>query len=314
MVQAPNTYPDWIKRKLPIELDLGQNVLTNFPLRSAVVGPPAAQLRYRLIEPRDYNVSFSSTNWQKRGKTWFRLKFRVTLPGSPNPRTSKPRGTVVLLHGYSLDQRRMVPWAFRLAQEGWQCVLPDLRGHGRSTGKRIHFGLIETRDLSQLIDELQRKGQLVEPIAALGESYGATLALRWKAAEARVRRVVAIAPYAQLSTAVLNMRRHNASLIPASWIKAGLAQLPRVLQSTAAQFDLTTVLQNSPVSALFVAGALDNISPPEEVRRLHALASPASRLLIVPDATHEAVPYFLKDLLEPAMSWLEERESPTQAP
>lgn len=306
MVQAPNTYPDWIKHEMPIQLNFGSKVLTNFPLRSVEVGPPAARLSYRVIEPRNYRLSFTSTNWQQQGRTWVKFTFRPQLPGLPTPFTSAPRGTMVLLHGYSLDQRRMVPWAFRLAQEGWQCVLLDLRGHGKSTGKRIHFGLVETSDLSQLLNELHRNGQLVEPVGVLGESYGAALALRWKTVESRVRSVVAIAPYAELSHAVLNMRKHNAAFVPANWVRAGLKHFPEVLRTNAADLDLTTVLQRSPVTALFVAGADDNIAPVDEVNRLRAMAAAPSRLLIVPHAAHEAVPYFFNSLVEPVLSWLEQ--------
>jgi pimeloyl-ACP methyl ester carboxylesterase len=85
-----------------------------------------------------------------------------------------------------------------LAQEGWRCVLVDLRGHGKSTGRRIYFGVQEARDLSQLLDELARDGQLARPVATLGESYGAALALRWKGLDPRVGPVVAIAPCAVL--------------------------------------------------------------------------------------------------------------------
>ncbi|MBI2948374.1 MAG: alpha/beta fold hydrolase [Verrucomicrobia bacterium] len=306
LAQAPNTYPDWIKRTMPVYLDVGSKVLTNFPARFIEVGPPAARLRYRVVEPRDYGLSFSSTHWQERGKTWFKFTFRQKLPGTPTPYTQAPRGTVVLLHGYSLDQGRMVPWAFRLAQEGWRCVLLDLRGHGKSTGNRIHFGLVETRDLSQLLDELARSGQLTEPVAAVGESYGGALALRWKSEEPRVRSVVAITPYTELPQAVLNMRKYNASFVPAFLVKAGLNHLPEVLQANAAELNLTTVLRRTPVPALFVAGAEDAIAPPENVRRLHALAAETSRLLIVPQATHEALPYFFNDLAQPVISWLEQ--------
>jgi len=306
LAQAPNTYPDWIKRTIPVYLDVGSKVLTNFPARFLEVGPPSARLRYRVIEPRDYQVSATSTNWQERGKTWFKFTFRQTVPGVATPFTDAPRGTVVLLHGYSLDQGRMVPWAFRLAQEGWRCVLVDLRGHGKSTGQRIHFGLVETKDLSQLLDELARAGQLAEPVAAIGESYGGALALRWKSVEPRVESVVAIAPYAELSRAILNIRKHNASFVPSFLVKAGLRHVPNILHTHPGELDLTSVLHRSPVAALFIAGAEDCIVPPEEVRRLQTLAATPSRFLIVPQATHEAAPYFFDDLAQPVMAWLEQ--------
>jgi pimeloyl-ACP methyl ester carboxylesterase len=192
----------------------------------------------------------------------------------------------------------------RLAQEGWRCVLVDLRGHGKSTGKRIYFGVQEAHDLSQLLDELARAGRLKEPVAAFGESYGAALALRWKTVEPRVCTVVAIAPYAGLSNAVLNLCHEYAGWMPKMFIKAGLKKLPSVLETPAGEFDTTTELVRCPVTALFVAGAEDKITPVTDVEQLHALAAPGSELLVVPDATHEAVTYFFAELAPPVLTWL----------
>src|SRR5207244_1942766 len=81
-------------------------------------------------------------------------------PGRTNAWTPAASWTVVLLHGYGVAQVARAPWAVRLAQEGWRCVLVDLRGHGKSTGRRIYFGLRESRDLSQLLDRLARVHEL----------------------------------------------------------------------------------------------------------------------------------------------------------
>ena len=224
-----------------------------------------------------------------------------------NAWTSAPRGTVVLLHGYGLAQFSMAPWALRLAQEGWRCVLVDLRGHGKSTGKRIYFGVQEAHDLSQLLDELAQDGQLNEPVAAFGESYGAALALRWKTVEPRVRTVVAITPYAGLSNAVLNLGREYAGWMPQGFIRAGLKKLPSVLEVPAGELDTTTGLARRPVTALFVAGAEDKITPVADVEQLRALAAPGSELIVVPDATHESVTYFFADLVPPVLNWLSEQ-------
>jgi pimeloyl-ACP methyl ester carboxylesterase len=185
-------------------------------------------------------------------------------------------------------------------------VLVDLRGHGKSTGKRIYFGLQETHDLSQLLDELAHDGQLKEPVAAFGESYGAALALRWKPAEPRIRTVVAITPYAGLSNTVLNLRHEYARWLPKTFVKAGLKKLPSVLGTTAGELDTTTELARHPVTALFVAGAEDKIAPVKDVEQLRALAAPGSELIVVPDATHESVTYFFPALVPPVLTWLSE--------
>ena len=222
MAQAPNTYPTWFAPKAPVALAFSPKFLTNFSKQFAAVGPPTARLCYRVVEPADYNLISSSTNWLERGRKQFEFDFHADVPGRSNVWTSAPRGTVVLLHGYGLAQFSMAPWALRLAQEGWRCVLVDLRGHGKSTGSQIYFGVRETNDLSQLLDKLAQDGQLKEPVAAFGESYGAALALRWKTVEPRVRTVVAVAPYAGLSNAVLNLRHEYAAWLPKTLIKAGL--------------------------------------------------------------------------------------------
>jgi pimeloyl-ACP methyl ester carboxylesterase len=306
MAQAPNTYPTWFAPKAPVALAFSPKFLTNFSKQFAAVGPPTARLCYRVVEPADYNLISSPTNWLERGRKQFEFDFHADVPGRSNVWTSAPRGTVVLLHGYGLAQFSMAPWALRLAQEGWRCVLVDLRGHGKSTGSQIYFGVRETNDLSQLLDKLAQDGQLKEPVAAFGESYGAALALRWKTVEPRVRTVVAVAPYAGLSNAVLNLRHEYAAWLPKTLIKAGLKQLPAVLEIPAGELDTTTELARRPVTALFVAGAKDKITPVADVEQLHALAAPGSELIVLPDATHEAVTYFFADLVPRVLTWLAE--------
>jgi pimeloyl-ACP methyl ester carboxylesterase len=304
MTQAPNTYPTWFAPKSPVLLDYDPKFLTNFPRQFVAVGPPAAQLCYRIIEPADYHLTVSTTNWLEDGDKRTQFNFRGDVPGRTNLWTSNPRGTVILLHGYALAQFSMVPWALRLAQDGWQCVLVDLRGHGKSTGPQIYYGLQEVKDLSQLLDELARDGRLKTPVAVMGESYGAAVALRWKTVEPRVQSVVAIAPYAGLSNAVMNLRQAYASWMPKAFIKAGLKQLPVVLKTNAVELDTTTKLASYSVQAYFVAGAEDKIAPVAEVNKLYALASPGSKLIVMPGATHESVTYYMDELVPPVLAWL----------
>jgi len=311
IAQAPNTYPTWFAPKARVELGFSPKFLTNFPARVLEVGPPPARLRYRVVNPADYEVKVISTNWVEHGKAEFRFGFRANVPGPTNSWTAAPRGTVVLLHGYGLGQFAMAPWALRLAQEGWRCVLVDLRGHGKSTGKRIFFGLRETDDLSQLLDALDRNHQLVGPVAAVGESYGAGLALRWQTVDPRVRAVVAITPYAGLSNAVLNIARDYAAWVPEFLIKSGLKKLPKVLGTSPGELDTTTVVAQHPEPALYIAAENDKIAPPAEVEKLYTLAAHGSQLVVVPGATHEAVTYFFKDLAPPIIHWLAETNHPS---
>lgn len=302
LAQAPNTYPRFLAPPARVTVDFGKLTLTNVPVRWVSVGPHPARLRYRIIPPGDYQVRTTSTNWFAGGRPRLRVDFRASFPGAA---AEPPRGTIVLLHGFGIDQRLMIPWALLLAQEGWQCVLVDLRGHGRSTGRRIYFGTAETQDMEQLLDDLQRRGWLTPPVGVMGDSYGASLALRWAAADARIDRVVAVAPYPELAPAAQNLRGEFAPWFPSSWLRSALGQLPGVLGVPAYELDPIRVIRDQPVAALFVAGENDRIAPPADVSRLRAAVARPGPILTVPDASHEGLPYRFEALTGPVIAWFD---------
>jgi len=110
--------------------------------------------------------------------------------------------------------------------------------------------------------------------------------------------------YAGLSNTVLNLRHEYARWLPKTLVKAGLKTLPSILGIPAGELDTTTELARHPVTALFVAGAEDKITPVADVEKLHALAASGSEFIVVPDATHEAMTYFFTDLVPPVLTWL----------
>jgi len=304
MVQSPNTYPTMFVPKARVRLGFSSKFLANFPVRFVAVGSHPARVRYRIVEPADFHLQTASTNWLQHGKKHYGFTFHADIPGQANEWTPAPRGTVVLLHGYRVGMFAMAPWALRLSKEGWRCVLVDLRGHGKSTGRRIYFGLQETYDLIELLNQLELDGQLAWPVAVIGKCYGAALALRWKTVDPRVGEVVAITPYAELENLVLNLRDDYAPWVPRTLIRFGLKQLPSILDVAPNELDITTLLARKPVPALFVAGAEDQVTTIADVSRLEQLAAPESQLIIVPNATHEAVTYFFDDLVPPVLAWL----------
>lgn len=305
IARAPNSYPSWLAPHAPVTLAFSPKLLTNFVAHYVDVSPPPARLCYRVIEPADYRLEITSTNWVAHHKKQYEFGFKASVPARSNAWTSSPRGTVLLLHGYGLAQFSMLPWALRLSQDGWRSVLVDLRGHGKSTGRRIYFGIRETGDMSRLLDALARDKKLAGPVVVMGESYGAALALRWKTVEPRVHSVVAIAPYASLSNAVMNICHEYAGWLPKQVIRSGLKKLPSVLRIPAGELDTTTVLSRKPLTALFVAGGQDKITPVRDVEQLRALALPESKMIVVPDATHEALAYYFSDLAPPVLAWLD---------
>ena len=108
-----------------------------------------------------------------------------------------PRATVVLVHGYGSKVRSsklLAPVTSALADAGCRVILPDLRGHGDSTGDYISAGRLEVEDLKALLDHLQTQGQLSGPLGVGGHSYGGGVALQLAAVDPRVERVLGLSP------------------------------------------------------------------------------------------------------------------------
>lgn len=302
--QAPNTYPQVIGPKPFVYYSFPGRWLTNFPVQSVAVGPPKAALSIRIVEPAGYGFHITSTNWPDGARHRYRFDFQAAVPGPANAFTATPRGTLFLLHGYGVSATTMLSWALALAEDGWRCVLVDLRGHGDSTGRKVFFGQLESRDLAQLADALAREGRLQPPVAVLGASFGAALTLKWAGEDPRVERAVAVTPYAELEPAILAIRDSYARWIPQCWVRSAAKKLPKIVGVESGGLDPAQWLTQRPVRALFIATDSDAIAPPDAVQRLHALALPGSEYRHLTNGIHETAPFQFEELLPEVREWL----------
>lgn len=94
--------------------------------------------------------------------------------------TPQARATLIITHGISEHSEAYSKTADHLARLGWNVVAWDLRGHGRSEGKR---GFIRefrdfSLDLADLLAVLKQEGKLEKPFALVGHSMGGLITLR----------------------------------------------------------------------------------------------------------------------------------------
>jgi pimeloyl-ACP methyl ester carboxylesterase len=306
MTQAPNRAPEIVKPKARVALRWPRGVIERFEAGTNLVGSPETSLRWLLIEPADYGLEVSSETSRLRGKTHaeFTFKFRLPREGLPPPR--EPIGTAFLLHGYGVDLETMFPWGLYLAEAGWRSVLVDMRGHGQSGGRRVFFGTVETNDLRELRWQLERAGKLHRPYVAVGHSLGAAIALRWQTVDPTVAATVAFGAMAEFVPTVARLRAEYASWVPAGWVRRATLKLPRLMGVPPEALDTTAALRHHDVTALLIAAKSDVVTPPEDSRKLRALLSADSDLLVVGLATHETLPYFFDQHGSRVRAWLRE--------
>lgn len=225
------------------------------------VGPPEASLSVSLVESR------------VKGQT--------------------PRGTILMLHGVLDRSAQMLPAAWGMAESGYRAVLVDLRGRGRSSGKYMTFGLQEAKDLSQVIDEIERRGLLAGKLGVYGISYGATTSIHLAAVDRRVRAVVAIEPFSSAREEVPHFARVVApgigSLISDKTYQDSLDEAGRIAHYDPDQADAVKAIRQTSAPVLLMHGANDWIVPHEQSERLHAAALDHSELILVPYLGHVAM-------------------------
>lgn len=97
------------------------------------------------------------------------------------PAPANPTGAVVIVHGYGEHIRRYRPTAADLAGAGFAVFGSDLRGHGRSGGRRAHIRRFDdyTSDVAATLAWARTTyGRGDEPLFLLGHSMGGLVALR----------------------------------------------------------------------------------------------------------------------------------------
>ena len=248
MVHAPNRGKDVSKFK-PSSPAMLKFLGIDRELRVAV-GPPDASLRLWLIEPK--RVSGTSSE------------------------TLQPKGTILVLHGYRASVIWLKGMGRRFAQAGYRVVMVDMRGHGRSTGDYIAYGVVESRDTRQVIDYLETQDLIAGRLGVWGISMGAATAIKTAATDPRIDAVVAVAPYTSMRSAVPHLVQ---LLVPVYGWMLDEEDIDRIIDAGGreASFnpdeaDPLTVITSVHAPVRFIHGKCDWIIPPSQSRQLHAAA------------------------------------------
>ncbi|MGH9367887.1 MAG: alpha/beta hydrolase, partial [Thermoanaerobaculia bacterium] len=206
------------------------------------------------------------------------------------------RGELVLLffHGNAGNVSHRLERARDLvAALGLDVVLVDYRGYGESGGKPSENGLYE--DGEAIWRAVAARGVAPGRIVMFGESLGCAVAIE-TALRRPCRALILEAPF-------LSVPEMAKSVYPF---------LPSFLVRT--KFDNGSKAARLAVPKLLVAAERDEVVPPQQTRRLFALAAPPKELFVIPGARHnDASLVGGKPYLEALRRFLEGAEPPGTA-
>ena len=274
IVSAPNT-----DRVINPSEDTGPNQLRSLGIDRQLrldVGPPSASLSVWIIEPLH----------------------KLTAEA--------PRGTILVLHGMQDKKVSMVSMGKTLAGEGYRAVLVDLRGHGRSSGQWLTYGLVESRDLSQLIEALAKQGLIAGRVGVYGASYGGATAIMLASIDSRVDAVVSVAAFASMREEVPRYIRHIllGRWIPSTVIEASIDRAGRIAEFNPIDASPQNAIARTQAPVLLIHSRADEKIPYQQGESLHAAAKGHSELILVEGEGHDSIFSDRKGILSRAsLAW-----------
>jgi pimeloyl-ACP methyl ester carboxylesterase len=269
------------------------------------VGPPAATLSVMELPPADYEIEVLAKVSRHQKGTNFDLGMNRKTNAVVTP--LKERGTVVLLHGYMMEKETMLPWAVVLAQAGYRVVLVDLRGHGRSTGRTFTAGKVESADMIQVLDYLIPRKLCDPEVGVLGHSFGADVGLFWAARDARVKTLVAIAPYNKPDEAIPRFAKELNWPFSTNKLARAIALAEPLLGIKWSDWAAEDTIARMKAPVLLIGGGKDGICPPADLKLLEQTAPAGSKKILIPEANHFVIGFWFQELAKPVTEWFGRR-------
>ncbi|MCC7208410.1 MAG: alpha/beta hydrolase [Anaerolineae bacterium] len=242
--------------------------------------------------PSNYGLAYQDVQFKARDGT--------PLAGWWIPATGEPRGTLIVCHGLSGSMDRDTRHAPGLHRAGFNVLMFDFRGHGRSGGRWVTFGMFEIDDVLGAVDFLWAAYGVKRP-GVFGFSMGAATALiAAAAAPDKFGPLACDSAFVLLKNTLARwlLRFGVPYLFGWQYIAWTLFAVTTVTRGRIDQVDpiLWTPHVASPV--LFIHGGADRLVPPREVQAMiEAAAGPVERWE-VPGAGHRGACEVMPDEYE----------------
>jgi len=197
---------------------------------------------------------------------------------------AKGVGAILLMHGIRSNRLSLVERARFLSHAGYSVLCIDLQAHGESSGDRITFGYLESRDAQAAIKFLRTKTPN-ERIGVIGISLGGAAALL-ASPRLEVDAMILEMVYPTIEEAVSNRLTMRLGRWASLLTPLFLWQIkPRLGVGTEALRPIDRVGEIS-VPKLFIAGSADQHTTLAESRRMFGLAREPKELWIIDGAGH----------------------------
>lgn len=209
---------------------------------------------------------------------WLRANDGTRLHAWFLPANGAAKGTVLHLHGNAANVSNHLPLVAWLPARGYNVLMLDYRGFGRSEGSPTLDGIVE--DALAALKHLRSRPDVDrDRLVVFGQSIGGATALRMLARDAAGVRLAIIDSSFPSYRGIAREATAGSAMAPLASLAASALPGP--------DKDPVTVLKSIGVPLIFVHGTRDSVIPHTNSDALHA-AAPGSTLWKVEGAEHIA--------------------------
>lgn len=213
----------------------------------------------------------------------FKTKDNINISGWFIPAKTPSKKTLIVLHSRGATRQDMLEFSLPLWQAGFNLALIDMRGHGRSGSDYFTFGYYEWQDVSGLIDDLERRHpNVTNDITLIGVSAGGAVAISAASKEPRIKRLVTVASFADLTLAI----KQQVPWLPEFWRSRAIKEAEQMGKFSIAETSPLNKIQQIKCPVLIIHGAKDTYIPFEDGKKLFSKAVGKKQFYAIPEATH----------------------------
>ena len=197
------------------------------------------------------------------------------------------RRVMVMVHGHRSQWLSMTKYVPRLIAQGWSIIAYDQRYYGESQGDFSSGGLLEKRDLRQLL-EIVRQWHPGAEIGLFGESMGSAILLQALEEPTQAGLAVAVCPFSDLETLFrYHLGRKGMIGFAQEWAMVWCRHLfRRTTGGEISQVSPRNSVSSAAVPILLLHGTDDSYVPPSMSEEIHQRNLHYTELILVPRGTH----------------------------
>lgn len=235
---------------------------------------------------KDEESSLQDEEWLNQHSQSLYLKSEDNLSLHSYYIKQKSHTYIIMVHGYRGDGPSIISPIKNMYKEGYNLLIPELRGHGQSEGNYIGMGIDDRKDILKWIEYIIEKDKNAS-IVLYGVSMGGATVMN-VAGEKLPKQVKAIIEDCGYTSVLDIFKTH----IDTSKLENRIAlYMTNIVTQIRAGYNLKEVepilqIQKSQIPILFIHGEQDDFVPFDMMNQLYEVASCPKEKLIIKEANH----------------------------